>query len=140
MKLIHLFLVFVVITSFSCKKKVVQQTASQEVIINASNLLGKWFHSHEEDLNGVVTYRPEGYDFPPARGRRGCNFLDKGGYEQYEIAPTDGLQTVKGSWKQEGEKNVIINLYTTRKLIYNLEIIELNKKILRFKISNLDKK
>lgn len=138
MKLLHLFFALTLLFSFSCSKKLKTQTTTKEVIINTSDLLGKWYHSYEEDKDGITTYRPEGFDFPPARGRRGCNFIEKGGYEQYEIAPADGLQTIKGSWSQADSKFLVIHLYTSRKLTYKLEIVELNKKVFRFKISNLN--
>lgn len=30
-----------------------------------------WWHSFEEDHDDVAVYRPDGFGFPPARGRRG---------------------------------------------------------------------
>lgn len=30
-----------------------------------------WWHSFEEDHDDIAVYRPDGFGFPPARGRRG---------------------------------------------------------------------
>ncbi|WP_168176617.1 hypothetical protein [Williamsia sp. 1135] len=37
-----------------------------------------WWHSFEEDHDDVAVYRPDGFGFPPARGRRGLE-LDPDG-------------------------------------------------------------
>lgn len=51
--------------------------------------LGRWVHSREEDEGDLRVYRPAGYDLPPARGRRGIEFLPGGGLVVYGPGPAD---------------------------------------------------
>jgi hypothetical protein len=37
-----------------------------------------WLRSHEEEKGSVRVYRPEGFAFPPARGREGLVFHEDG--------------------------------------------------------------
>lgn len=63
-------------------------------------LLRGWLHSHEEDSQETVVYRPDDYPFPPSRGRVGFEFL-AGGYLIYQaIAPADGPELMHGRWEQ----------------------------------------
>src|SRR5437667_6338660 len=43
-----------------------------------SCILGRWMHSHEEDMQGVMAFRPKDFSFPPSRGRRGFDFREGG--------------------------------------------------------------
>lgn len=38
----------------------------------------RWWHSFEEDHDDVAVYRPDGFGFPPARGRRGLEIEPDG--------------------------------------------------------------
>jgi hypothetical protein len=67
-----------------------------------------WTHSYEEDQGDTVVYRPGTFDFPPSRGREGFEFNDNGKFKNYVIAPTDGINTVKGSWKKLDEENTFL--------------------------------
>lgn len=63
---------------------------------------GRWLHSFEEDSGDVRVYRPEGYDFPPARGRAGIELLPDGTFIDMQIGPTDAHQNVQGRWEYVG--------------------------------------
>lgn len=56
----------------------------------------RWWHSFEEDHDDVRVYRPEGFDFPPARGRRGLELRPDGTCIEFTIgrgdAPEAGQQ------------------------------------------------
>jgi hypothetical protein len=64
-----------------------------------SRLTGRWMHSHEEDTADVAVYRPDSYDFPPARGRTGFDFSADGRATYIGIAATDGSNEVPGRWE-----------------------------------------
>ncbi|WP_329332347.1 hypothetical protein OG866_05805 [Streptomyces sp. NBC_00663] len=52
-------------------------------------LIGTWVHSYEEDSPGVTVYRPAGYPFPPARGRRGLEFAADGTFRERPLGRGD---------------------------------------------------
>ncbi|WP_433367287.1 hypothetical protein ACQPZX_39335 [Actinoplanes sp. CA-142083] len=60
---------------------------------------GRWTHSYEEDHDGVQVYRPDGYDFPPARGRRGIEFRPDGTYIDWAIGRGDANEARPGRWE-----------------------------------------
>jgi hypothetical protein len=73
-------------------------------------LVGRWLHSHEEDSGTTEIYRPEDYDFPPARGRTGYEFLPDGQAVYIGIASTDGSTETHGHWDVEAPDRVIVTM------------------------------
>ncbi len=62
---------------------------------------GTWMRSQEEDKDpnaSWLLYRPEGYDFPPARGRSGFTLLKDGTFTLIQPSPVDGRQEKSGKW------------------------------------------
>lgn len=94
-------------------------------------LEGTWLHAHEEDQGDVQVYRPNTYAFPPSRGRTGFQFDHNGLFTQLDIAPTDGLESHKGQWKAEGSTRVRISLDDKKDPDYSLEIVSLEKGVLK---------
>jgi len=68
-----------------------------------SQLFGHWVHSHEEDTGALRVYRPAGYRFPPARGRRGFELLPDGSYVAHGPGPTDKPTSRPGRWEPVGD-------------------------------------
>jgi hypothetical protein len=62
-------------------------------------VFGDWLHSFEEDTEDIAVFRPSGYHFPAARGRRGFELHEDGRFVRYEIAPGDGLRALPGRWR-----------------------------------------
>ena len=58
---------------------------------------GRWLHSREEDTDDVEVYRPESWDFPPARGRRGIEFCPGGELRLIGPGPGDRPETRPGT-------------------------------------------
>ncbi|WP_422930159.1 hypothetical protein [Singulisphaera sp. PoT] len=58
-----------------------------------------WVHSDEEDTEDFEVYRPESFDFPPARGRDGFEVKRGGAFVLREIGPADGIEEVDGKWE-----------------------------------------
>ena len=93
-------------------------------------ILGRWFHSFEEDTLGTNVYRPESFDFPLARGRTGFSLHEDGRFEQYDIAPTDGLETTPGTWQSPEKNTVRVQLDGVRKgrtASFQLQIVSVEK-------------
>ena len=99
-------------------------------------LFQTWFHSYEEDSDSGTVYRPEGYELPLSRGRRGFAFKKQGYFEQYDIAPTDGLEKFVGNWARVASNELEIRLDTVQEgksRTYRIYIITLqeNKLVVR---------
>jgi hypothetical protein len=92
-----------------------------------------WMHSQEEDTADKMVYRPEGFAFPPARGRTGFK-LEKGGKGvAYEIAPTDGTLTVPLNWTLAHD---ILSMKLEDGQRRQWQILTLNKEVLEVKGGN----
>ena len=93
-----------------------------------------WIRSFEDDKDGLEAYRPESYEFPPARGREGWKFEEDGTLKKQAIAPTDGYVTKEGTWNFfiiEGKKNRVDIELENQKISY--EIISVSDSILFIK-------
>jgi hypothetical protein len=108
-----------------------QQCSNEE---NFKNLNQRWVHSYEEDSVGVEAFRPQEFNFPPSRGRKGMEFKADGQFIRYDIAPTDGNVAVTGNWvPAKGKNRVQINLTDAKKSSYTLEIVSLTDELLKVK-------
>ena len=94
---------------------------------------GTWLASHEETSGDTLVYRPNTYNFPPARGRTGFAIKPFGQFEQFDIAPTDGLAGRPGTWTDAGDNRLRIHLTDGQEPDYTLEIISADKKVLKLK-------
>jgi len=104
--------------------------------VNDENLYGVWYRSYEDDRDGVIAYRPKGYDFPPVRGREKMEILKGGQILEYRISPSDAYLKVKGHFTYCNQDNVLIFSFDDqegeKKRSYR--IIELDKSILKLQI------
>src|SRR5947199_3837943 len=64
----------------------------------------RWLHSHEEDTDSQMVFRPASFAFPPSRGRAGFELKPDQSLIDIGIAPTDGSQETAGKWKVDGDK------------------------------------
>ena len=70
-------------------------------------LVGRWLHSHEEDTEAELVYRPATYHFPPSRGRAGFELRPDGTAVDLGIGPTDRREESPGSWRLEGNSLIL---------------------------------
>jgi hypothetical protein len=97
-----------------------------------ATIFGKtWFHSHEEDTADVRVYRPDDYDFPPARGRDGFEFREGGAFIYYGIARGDGTEEAMGTWTVESPGRIRIELQHERIQPFVLEIVSCDDETLK---------
>ncbi len=80
-----------------------QVSKCQQLKKEKEYLFQKWWHNHENDKDDVQTFRPEGYNLPPGRGRTGIEFKKDGTFINYDIAPTDGTLIERGSWETKNK-------------------------------------
>jgi hypothetical protein len=90
-----------------------------------------WKHSHEEDAEGVRTYRPAEYAFPKARGRRGFEIKPDGEFIHYGIARGDGNIAIPGSWELTAPKQLLIKLQDGSS--YTLDVLAVDGSVLKIK-------
>ncbi len=70
-------------------------------------LHGRWVHSHEEDTNGEMVFRPATHPLPPSRGRTSFELLPGGAYVESSPGPVDVPEEARGSWSLEGDRLVL---------------------------------
>jgi hypothetical protein len=58
----------------------------------------RWLHSHEEDSDTEMVFRPASYRFPPSRGRAGFDLKPNRAFTEIGIAPADGPVETEGRW------------------------------------------
>jgi hypothetical protein len=81
-----------------------------------TRLFRTWLHSHEEDHDGITVYRPAGFPFPPARGRRGLELRPDGGAVEYAIGRNDVDVARPGSWRESAPGRITIHRGTGPRL------------------------
>lgn len=112
-----------------------QRRPAVHVISPASmkQLEGTWLSSREEDRDDTLVYRPNTHWFPPTRGRTGFTIKTFGRFEQFDVAPTDGLIVHSGTWTPTGPTRLHIHLTDGQDPDYTLEIISLEKQVLKLR-------
>ena len=67
----------------------------------------RWVHSHEEDTDREIVFRPAAYEFPPSRGRRSFELKPDGTMSEGRIGPTDRPVETGGTWELQGDRLVL---------------------------------
>lgn len=70
-------------------------------------LLGEWVHSHEEDTEDEMVFRPATYEFPLSRGRISFDLLPGGIYVESSPGPVDLPVETRGHWALEGNRLIL---------------------------------
>lgn len=96
-----------------------------------SAVFGDWVHSHEEDSGEISVYRRPGYDFPPARGRRGFDIKRGGGFVWHRIASADGNVDAEGRWRAEGNDQIVATFDDDRLEALKVAIVSCDGEILK---------
>jgi hypothetical protein len=88
-----------------------------------------WGHSREEDADGLAVYRPQGFDFPPSRGRDWLEFRPDGSVVFLGAGPDDRTNAVRGAWRPAGDNAV--ELSKTAEPAQRWSIVECNDGVLK---------
>ncbi|MEG3960538.1 hypothetical protein QT982_34815 [Microcoleus sp. herbarium2] len=96
-----------------------------------SQIFRRWTHSHEEDREDILVYRPKDYPFPPARGREGLEFRKNGEFIRYQIGATDRILAVPGRWSIQNTNKVKVRFPNQSVSSYTLTILECDEQILK---------
>ena len=71
--------------------------------VDRAALQRHWVHSHEEDTDGEMVFRPDSYGFPPSRGRAALDLRADGSYVDSTPGPTDRPESAEGTWELDGD-------------------------------------
>lgn len=63
-----------------------------------------WVHSHEEDTENEMVFRPAEREFPPSRGRMRFELLPDGTFVESAPGPADAPEKRAGTWQMAGSK------------------------------------
>lgn len=113
------------------------EKVAQQVVLE--QLYGQdWYHSREEDKDGVLVYRDRSYKFPPSRGGRDGFKLEKGGgFWEYGTGPTDRPTKTEGTWKMKEESTIEVKVARNgSEMSYTLEFVSFENNILKLKKVN----
>ena len=75
--------------------------------INQDALYQHWVHSHEEDTNTEIVFRPATYNFPRSRGRRSFELKPDGILVEGGMAPDDRRQETQGTWALQDSDTLV---------------------------------
>jgi hypothetical protein len=75
--------------------------------IEREALQGDWLHSHEEDTESEMIYRPADRELPLARGRRQLTLHADGTFTESAPGPTDRPEEASGSWDLDEDRLVL---------------------------------
>jgi hypothetical protein len=90
-------------------------------------LVGRWYHSHEEDRGGTEVYRRAEYSFPPSRGRRGFELNADGSATALAIGADDRRLRVAARWQLTTEGSLLVEAPPESGLPPVLEILAVEK-------------
>ncbi len=95
--------------------------------VNQDTLTQNWVHSHEEDTETQMVFRPATFKFPPSRGRSGFELKADGKLINRGIAPTDGPSETPGSWELDNDNVLTFYLGAEKKPTRSLKIVSADK-------------
>jgi hypothetical protein len=94
-------------------------------------LFKHWIHSFEESTDEADVYRPSGFAFPPAFGRRGLEIRADGDFVLHAIGPADGTIEIPGHWTAEGSDQIGVCLQD--RAPFTLTTLSVDDDVLRIK-------
>jgi hypothetical protein len=86
-----------------------------------------WVHSHEEDTDTEMIFRPDDYKFPPSRGRRGFQLNVDGSLVQTGPGPTDRPEAQTGRWELTQDGDLILHSELSSGRTQSLRIASIEK-------------
>jgi hypothetical protein len=95
--------------------------------INQDALSQHWVHSHEEDTNTEIVFRPATYNFPRSRGRRSFELKADGSLGEGGIAPDDRRQETQGTWKLQDSDTLVFYTQSASQPSRVMQIVSVDK-------------
>ena len=76
--------------------------------INLAALAQHWVHSHEEDTDGEMVFRPASRPLPPSRGRKSFQLNPDGRLVTSGPGPDDRSAKTQGRWRLESSNRLML--------------------------------
>jgi hypothetical protein len=95
--------------------------------VNQDALHQHWVHSHEEDTNTEIVFRPATYNFPRSRGRRSFELKPDGSLVEGGIAPDDRRQETQGTWELQDNDKLVLYTQSTSQPSRVMQIASVDK-------------
>jgi hypothetical protein len=95
--------------------------------IDQDALYQHWVHSHEEDTNTEIVFRPATYNFPRSRGRRSFELKTDGILVEGGMAPDDRRQETQGTWELQGSDTLVFYTQSASQPSRVLQIVSVDK-------------
>ena len=96
-----------------------------------NSIFQHWSHAHEEDGDGFRTFRPDGYELPPSRGREGYEIRRNGSFMHYPIGAADAPDKVPAKWKFRKKNTLVVTPDDPGRPPFELQILESGKNLLK---------
>ena len=77
--------------------------------VEKATLAQRWVHSHEEDSDTEMVFRPASYKFPPSRGRTSLELRPDGSLTESGPGPSDRSESTKGTWLLDADNKLVLN-------------------------------
>jgi hypothetical protein len=85
-------------------------------------LVRRWVHSHEEDTDTEMVFRPDGFKFPPSRGRVAFELKEDGTALDRGIGATDIPREAEGRWTVEEDGTIVLLEKGTDRVLRRLPV------------------
>jgi hypothetical protein len=95
--------------------------------ITSEILSRHWVHSHEEDTETEMVFRPASFNFPRSRGRRAFELKPDGSLVDIGIGPTDRPQEAQGRWNLADDDRLVFHGKTPLGPSRTLQIVSAEK-------------
>jgi hypothetical protein len=96
------------------------------------SLLRRWTHSHEEDSEGRMVFRPADHEFPPSRGRVTYDLSAHGALSGAAPGPTDRPADTAGTWElQDDGRTLVLRVEGQAEQRLQIESLEDDRMVVR---------
>jgi hypothetical protein len=85
-------------------------------------LVRRWVHSHEEDTDTEMVFRPDDFEFPPSRGRVALELRKDGTALERGIGPTDVPEETEKGWALDEAGNILLLEKDTDRVLRRLAV------------------
>lgn len=85
-------------------------------------LVRRWVHSHEEDTETEMVFRPDDFEFPPSRGRVAFELRPDGTALDRGIGANDAPQDAEGRWTLDENGAIVLLEKGTDRVLRRLPV------------------
>jgi hypothetical protein len=99
--------------------------------IDLATLQQRWIHSHEEDTDKTMVFRPESFQFPPSRGRIVYDFQPDNRLLVQQPGQTDRSEAKSGKWRLDRKGHIFLTFDDSTSQTLEIESLTKNQLVLK---------